>query len=566
MKGSFRISLLFAVFLLVINVFPVYAVGEGNVDNGGGSLGNGTSSNFWSPGNEGVRVTVVRGSDKSIAAIPIDLTNKNPTDVVHFHKLSKLQYSDGAVLTPSMDVYIYANPGQTLPKIISSQSLGAANIEEIKSYFTDEQVIRSIAAYVGMDFDVLINGEYKLMIEPIAYVTYQDVFFAMTATEAALYDEITNGGLRSMLPTVCFQNLPLAMFLETADLGYSAWDGPTSGVRSNQEIKSALGLGVIKFQEKQEELEVSTYDYEYRVNTEVITSVRVSGGKSDPDNSVKVTFKIDGKSHTVNNVYYPQGDSQVVWVRWTTPETPKTITISVSVSGSKKVSQSVITAKIVDLDENPPPNPVADDRNDSYQKPAIPSKEEKTYAEWTVWRPWWYEYWVWHSGDEDEDGYWCDHGFWEFDLDEYYAELSGSMRIDPDDKNPTANGDEIKSGYGINQTVQAEVRTNNSAAATKAQNAVTYFPEFQYEGFWRLLEPTTGGYHSVFEFKNNKYSTYNRRTHFTPIWMPDGAYTPHTWLIDSWTPAGMLSMNLTDSVTIRGNLWSDWHISPQNPE
>jgi len=158
------------------------------------------------------------------------------------------------------------------------------------------------------------------------------------------------------------------------------------------------------------------------------------------------------------------------------------------------------------------------------------------------------------------------YGFWKFDLDEYYAELSGNMRIYPDSKNPTASGTEMKSGYGINQTVQAEVRTNNSAAATKAQNAVTYFPEFQYERFWRLLEPTTSGYRSVFEFKNNKYSTYNRRTHFSPIWMPDGAYTPYTWLLDSWTPAGMLSMNLTDSVTIRGNLWSDWHISPQKPE
>ena len=54
-------------------------------------------------------------------------------------------------------------------------------------------------------------------------------------------------------------------------------------------------------------------------------------------------------------------------------------------------------------------------------------------------------------------------------------------------------------------------------------------------------------------------------TYFTPIWYPDGSYTPYTWLIDSWTPAGMLSMNLSDSVSIRGNLWMDWHIAPQDP-
>ncbi len=72
------------------------------------------------------------------------------------------------------------------------------------------------------------------------------------------------------------------------------------------------------------------------------------------------------------------------------------------------------------------------------------------------------------------------------------------------------------------------------------------------------------GRSTTFQFKANPYSTYNRRTHFTPIWYPDGSYTPYTWLLDCWTPAGMLSMNLTDSVTIRGNLWEEWHIAPQN--
>lgn len=32
------------------------------------------------------------------------------------------------------------------------------------------------------------------------------------------------------------------------------------------------------------------------------------------------------------------------------------------------------------------------------------------------------------------------------------------------------------------------------------------------------------------------------------------------------TVQNMLSMNLNDSITIDGNLWSDWHIAPQKPE
>jgi len=27
----------------------------------------------------------------------------------------------------------------------------------------------------------------------------------------------------------------------------------------------------------------------------------------------------------------------------------------------------------------------------------------------------------------------------------------------------------------------------------------------------------------------------------------------------------MLSVNLTDSLSIRGNLWDDWHIAPLDP-
>ena len=84
--------------------------------------------------------------------------------------------------------------------------------------------------------------------------------------------------------------------------------------------------------------------------------------------------------------------------------------------------------------------------------------------------------------------------------------------------------------------------------------------------YMTLLEqaPPLQAQSSTFTFKDNPYSTYNRPTHFTPIWYPDGSYTPYTWLLDCWTPAGMLSLNLTDSVRISGDLWEDWHIAPTN--
>jgi hypothetical protein len=113
--------------------------------------------------------------------------------------------------------------------------------------------------------------------------------------------------------------------------------------------------------------------------------------------------------------------------------------------------------------------------------------------------------------------------------------------------------------------VTASISSNQSSAVTYPQTAVSYFPEFHYETYWRLLEKVQGGPCPNFEFQKNKYSTYSNRTHFTPVWMQDGNYTVNTWVLDSWTPVGMLSMNLDDSVVIRGSVWDDWHISPLKP-
>jgi hypothetical protein len=564
MKRVLSIMLICILSLTLLLPITAYAsVGDGNVDGGGGGMGSGSSTDYWNGGDEGVRVTVIRVSDRAVVTTPIDLTNKHPVVAVNFKKVCKISYTAGRALSPDTNSYDYVNPSQSLPKIISTSS-GNGNIAAIKSYFTDEQVIRSIASLTGMDFDVLINGQYRLLLEPIVYMTFGGIKYAMTATEAALFDRQLDGGLRSKMVSLSHKNLPLAMFLETADLGYPAWDGSKTTAASDADIISSLGVGIVRFNEAvPEPPEVSTVNYEYRVNTEVITSITVRGGQADPDHPVTVRFTIGSQTYTVSGVYYPEGDSQLVWVRWTTPATPQTMTIQASVSGGGSASQRIITAKIVDLSKNDPPNPVADDRNDSYTKPSVPNKAQKASASWGVWHPWWHAYWVWHG--TEEDGYWCDHGWWEFDWNAYTASLSASMSAVPDAKAPTAYGKTMKSGYGINQTVTANISTNQSSAVTDAQNAVSYFPEFQYKTYWRLLGRTSHGYSSKFEFASNKYSTYKRRTHFTPIWMPDGSYTPYTWLIDCWTPDGMLSMNLTDSVTISGSLWDDWHISPVKP-
>lgn len=548
--------------LLTINL--TYATGDGNIDNGGGDMGQGTSTNVWSPGNEGVRVTVIRSRDRAVVTIPIDITNRPPeASIFNFGRVSKIQYGSGRTLSPQQGGYVCVKPSQTIPRIISTD--GTTNIAAIKSYFTDEQVIRSIATIVGMDFDILTNGEYRLLLEPMAYYKFEGVMIATTATEAAIYDEIVSGLLRQKMTSLTHKNLPLAMFLERPDLGYPAWSGSRTRTASNANIKSSLGLGIVRFNDvPPEEPILSTYDYEYRVGTEVITSVRVSGGQSDPNRPARVSFRIGGTTYNVGNVYYPNGDSQLAWIKWTTPSTPQEMIIEVSVTGSGSPSKSNIHVRIVDLDKNPPPNPVADDRNNAFSYVSVPIRHEQTSANWSVWRPWWRANWVWISTGL-YSGFWVDYGWWEFNLDQYYATFTADMTIVPDSKNPTANGQSMKSGYGINQIVTASISSNQSTAVTSPQNAVSYFSEFQYQTYWRLLERVQSGPSARFEFQRNHFSTYKNRTHFTPIWMPDGPYTVNTWALDAWTPVGMLSMNLTDSLTIRGSLWDDWKVSPLKP-
>lgn len=435
-----------------------------------------------------------------------------------------------------------------------------------KVFIIDEVHNLSTAA-----FDTLISGDYKLLVEPLAFVTFQGRRTAMTATEAALFDRLLGGTMQRKMPSLSHKNLPLSIFLETSDLGFPAWSGSRTERVTNESIIEALGVGIVRFNE-QVTPEVETVDYEYRVNTDVITAVSVRGGQSDPDHPVNVTFQIDGASYTVQNVYYPEGREQLVWVRWHTPPTPQIITILVTATGSGSPAKGTLVAKIVDLDGYDPPNPTADDRNDSYSAVSVPSNMEKTAAHWSIWRPWWQEHWVEHTGSHNEDctedctsshSTWEDEGWWEFDIDYYSASFSADMSLTPDEKSPTASATTIKSGYGVNIRINAAASASEASAVTEPQTAVSYFPEFYYETYWRLLERTSGGMNAAFQFKPNEYSTYNRRTHFTPIWMKDGSYTVYTYVIDCWTPDGMLCKNLTGSVGISGDLWKDWHIAPK---
>lgn len=564
-----RMFAFFFSLMLILGICPMSALadtgGSGNVDGGGGNMGQGTSQNSWNPGMDGVRITVVDAESGQPVSTPFDLTNKKPTIKIHFGKVSKIQYTRGAGISPTTGNYDYYTPAQAMPRIISTGS-SKANIEAIKKYFCSEYAVELVAQQTGINYDELIGGEYKLFLEPIAYFKHNGIMYAMTAHEAALYDNQAGGALRRTMTSLTHKNLPLAMYLEYSDLGFAAYSGATNKTCSNDTIIAYLGMGIVRFEEQPpEQPEPTDYDYEYRIDTDVITPVTLyAGSEINPDGPATVTFTIKGSTYRMSNIVIPEGDSQLAWVKWHTPSEPQDITITVRTNRGT-LSQTIIKAKVVDLSGNDPPDPKATDTAGSWRPSSVPSREEKSYAAWSVWWAQWHPYWVWHSTGDD-DGYWVDEGWYDFFRDNYSASMTATTRIEPDEKVPTAAGDTMKSGYGVSNTVTATVSTSAPMSHyTYGQTAVSYFPEFNYSIYWRLLDRLSSGKTARFQFAENIYSTYKQRVHFSPVWFPDGSYTVNTHVMDIWTPAGMLCANLTDFVSISGSLYDDWHIAPGNP-
>ena len=556
-----RLLALLCSLALVFCLLPSTAFaegGNGNIDGGGGSMGQGTSSNKWIPGNDGVRITVVDAESGTAVSSPVDFTNRAQNNVLHFGKVNKLQYLAGTGLTPQSGAgYSYIKPTQAIPTIVSSK--GQSNIEAIKRYFCSEYACQMVAQAAGVDYERMIAGDYKLLIEPIAYFTHNGQYYCMTATEAALYDQKSGGALRKTMTSLTHKNLPLSMFLEFSDLGLPAWTGSTTSKQSNADIISSLGVGIVWFDERPPEGEIEAPDVEYRVDTDVITSVTLRTDTDlTPDNPASVTFHILGTTYRVNDIVIPAGDSQVVWIKWHTPSTPQSVTITVSVSGAY-TAQDTFVAEIVDLNEHIPPDPTATDTNPNYTVPSLPNEPQKLTANWGVWSCYWVPVWVWC--DHDDWGHWVDEGYWEYEYTGYSASISGVMSLMPDDIVPTASGKSMKSGYGVKQDVTATLSTDAPTShITHPQTAFSVFPEFQYETYLRLLQRVSSGRSAKFTFQPNEFSTYNRTVHFSPLWFPDSTdYTVFTQVWDTWTPDGMLSINLNDYVSIDGSLYDDWY-------
>lgn len=75
----------FIAMLLILSMafsITTYA-SDPNIDGGGGGTEEGTGENFWSIGNDGIRVTIVRESNKKAVTEPVDFTNVDASDTLY---------------------------------------------------------------------------------------------------------------------------------------------------------------------------------------------------------------------------------------------------------------------------------------------------------------------------------------------------------------------------------------------------------------------------------------------------------------------------------------------------
>ena len=569
-------------FLLVLALLliPVYADGDGNIDGGGGTGGSGTSHGSWNPGNDGVRVSIVEVSSRSVVATA-DFTNVGSylaqfsNSTMHFGKVSKFAYMNGRALTLNGSSYAYY-PLAGMPQIIAPN--GGNNIAAIKTFFTQAGTVERLATTMGMSYETLISGDYKLLIEPMSYFKYEGDFLAVTATEAALLDMQVSGHLSLWMGTMSHQNLPLGLFLERDDteLGLYAWTGSRSGKQSNYNILYYMGMGLVSFKPKEIIVEIED-DYEFRTDTDVIVAVTISNPGEDitPDDKAYLVLDIGGTIYRKQFVC-PGGDKQLVWVKWHTPDEPQVVPIVVTGPGTNKT----LYANIVALPEETPPDPTYYDANPAFVYKSIVDYGERTSTEWGEWSAYWVHDPTMHfilgipiglcsAGS-------CDcpkaHGHWEYEFLRYSASLSAEFKLTPDASVPTAyqsrGGWVMPSGYGVNAEVVVSVTASNNTTTydvTPTQGVVVLFSEFGYETFNRLMTSatdTTGTYRNQkWTLKPNEYSFYNSPLHFTPLWYPDDTpYTVEVVVIDAWTPGGMLYQTMTASIDVSRSILDDWYI------
>ena len=271
------------------------------------------------------------------------------------------------------------------------------------------------------------------------------------------------------------------------------------------------------------------------------------------NNSATAKIVVNSTTYTIPNIYIPSGSEQLIWVKWKTPSTPQTLTVTATSNrgllynqqntgvANRYVNSILATVEIYEIPgENEPPGPTLSDTATSIGYSERDARDVKRAllanpnyrSSWFVW----------------DCRYDADEGVMKYEKITYTAQIRNTRaQISPDRRNPTSyqsqtNQTFMKSGYGIEVLENSHVvlvvsyedptrrsethhlgSTQTTTYLASPQYFFCYFPEFNYSIYFRKL----GVYQSEMRghtFAPNRFSTYGDFNHYTPWWMPDGTW------------------------------------------
>lgn len=290
----------------------------------------------------------------------------------------------------------------------------------------------------------------------------------------------------------------------------------------------------------------TTANSSYHTDIDVISSIKIKNTCQVPilpTDNFTVKLDIPGITTQTKAFVIPGNNEEIVWFKWHTPKNQGKINAVYTIHTDSKDIQVNAAYTISQIQEVTPPDPKARDKKPSNFYVTTPTGNSASTLTWTHW--------------DYENGM--------FKQTSYTASLLNVFSVSSDSYCPTSFRDKdgylnMKSGYGITENVFAKVMTTAPATyVTAAQNAEGFYPEFMYKDYFRLFDKSPGG---LFQLSPNKYSMFNSRTHFTPVWYPDGDYTVQICTFDAWTPAGMLTKFSNRTIHINGSVFDDWHSGP----
>ena len=139
------LSALLAVLFLITGLpSTVWAVGEGNMEAGGGQTETVTGDSFWN-GQWGIRFCVVDVVSQSVVSATYDASNYGGlSNYWHYGKTNKFDYRNGTTLTIRQGNYTLETPAVSIPTIVRTS--GAPDIKALIICVVSTLVFAQVAA------------------------------------------------------------------------------------------------------------------------------------------------------------------------------------------------------------------------------------------------------------------------------------------------------------------------------------------------------------------------------------------------------------------------------------